>query len=76
MRDVLGKNFYGSFRGRFGRGSGEAHFVSDTKIKNACQCQWGQKMAVKMVKRSSKRRISWGNSLRNGQIRRNFDGKH
>ena len=67
MRDVLGKNFYGSFRGRFGRGSGEAHFVSDTKIKNACQCQWGQKMAVKIVKKSSKGAFHGGIRLEMGK---------
>jgi len=41
MRDVLGKNFYGSFWGRFGRGSGEAHSVSDDKYFFACRGRIG-----------------------------------
>ena len=41
MRDILGKNFYGSFWGRFGRGSGEAHSVSDDKYFFACRGRIG-----------------------------------
>jgi len=67
MRDVLGKNFYGSFWGRFGRGSGEAHFVSDTKIKNACQCQWGQKMGSKWSKEAQKGAFHGGIRLEMGK---------
>ncbi len=35
----------GSLEGGVGRGSGEARSLSDTKIKNACQCQWDGKNA-------------------------------
>jgi hypothetical protein len=39
---------YGSLDVGVGRGSGEAQFVSDIKIENACQCQWGYRECVKM----------------------------
>ena len=32
----------GSFRGRHGRGSGEAHSLSDLKIKNRCRGRTGK----------------------------------
>lgn len=33
----------GSFRGRLGRGSGEAHFVSDLKFQMSCHGHWAKK---------------------------------
>lgn len=76
MRDVLGENFYGSFRGRLGRGSGEAHFVSDTKFQKCVSVSVGSKQGGQNGHKRLKKAHFMGNSLRNGQIRRNFDGKH
>jgi len=33
--------FFGSFQGGLGRGSGEAHVVSDSKIKKCMSCPIG-----------------------------------
>jgi len=50
--------------------------VSDTKFQKCVSVSVGSKQGGQNGHKRLKKAHFMGNSLRNGQIRRNFDGKH